>query len=264
MGGMDDARRARGRHRARPARPARRVRELPSSRAHREDGRDRRRDLGRALRARARRRLGRDRALDLRASRRAPRVALRRVLRDRPPPARGRARDVRGPVLERGRCGAAARAGAAGAADGRLDRPADARPHAAARGLVEHVVHVVWQHRRRLRGAEREDRRGLRGGWTRACARFSAAPPSSSSSTRRPSSGRTTPRRCRLPRTTWRTRFATSRRPAPTRQSSSCGRSPRPRSASSARFSRAIRPLGRRGPPAPARRRPPSAAAHPS
>ena len=237
MGGVDAAVRARDGHEPCDAGAARRLRLVPSAGADREDGGDRRRDLGWSLRPRARRRLRRVGARNLRAADGAARIAVRGIVRDRPPAARRRTRHVRGGLLHGGRRRAPAEARTPRPVDGREHRTADARDHAPARPGLEHLVHVVREHGRRVQGAERDDRRGGRGGRPRPARRSRAAPAFSSSSTPRQYGARTTRTRCPS-RPTESARCSTSwRRPVRTRRSSSSGRSPRSRSARSARRS---------------------------
>ncbi len=95
----------------------------------RQDGGNRRRGLGRPFRPRARRRVGRVGARHLRASHGAARIAVRGVVRDRPPAPRRGAGHVRRQLLERGRRRPVAGARSSCTPDGWLDWPAHARDH---------------------------------------------------------------------------------------------------------------------------------------
>ena len=116
-------------------RAARRVHELPQPGAAGQAGRHDRRDQRRPLHPRPRRRLERDRVPGLRLPVRPPDRPLRGGVHDHPDaPARRRHR-LRRPVLPGPRLRAAAARAATrrSAADDRLERPADAAHHAAAR-----------------------------------------------------------------------------------------------------------------------------------
>ena len=222
MGGLDDACGAGGGHRARRARPARRLRLVPPARAHREDGGDDPGGERRPVRPRPRCRLERDRVPRLRPAVRPSRLALRGVVRDRPAHARRRAGDARGPVLAGGRSRRPAAAGAAGPADDRLERPAHARGHAPVRRPLEHLVRPLRQHGRGLCRAERVRDGAVRAGRAGPGRRSTARLRCWSSSTPTPPSGRTPTSASRATRSR-RTRCARtstpSRRPARTRRS---------------------------------------------
>ena len=100
----------------------------------------------RPARRRPRRRVERGRVPRVRPAVRPPRLALRGGVHDHPPPARRRAGDLRGPLPRGRRRAAPAAACAPPEADGRRERAADARDHAAPRRRVEHLVHAVRQH----------------------------------------------------------------------------------------------------------------------
>ena len=87
---------------------------------------------------------------------------VHRELRDHPPPARGRARDERGPLLAGRRRRAAATAGAHDPDHDRRERAEAARCDPALRRQLEHVVRRLRQPRRGLRRPQRRDQRGRR------------------------------------------------------------------------------------------------------
>ena len=151
VGLLDDTCVARRHHRARRARPARRVYRVPSPRHPRAAGGCDRRAERRALRRCARRRLEPGRVSRVRHPVRPPRLTLSKR-RSRLPGGSSLASASRSRAAPHGaRRGPAAAARSPAEADDRRKRAAHVVDRAPARRCLEHLVHALQQHARRVR-----------------------------------------------------------------------------------------------------------------
>ena len=163
VGLLDDAGLARRDHRSRRARAARRVHGVPPTRDPGAASSGDRRAERRPVRDRARRGLEPGGVPCLRDPVRAPRLALRGGVHDRPAAA-GRASASRSKAASTRSQDAVLLPppDAAAEADDRRERAADALDRATARRRLEHVVHALRQHSRGVRPQERRDHGGRR------------------------------------------------------------------------------------------------------